>query len=78
MPLFEGLPKIFKKLASISATFLLVIEASKKDIILEKILYIHYLLCFQKNIIDVKTLNNFSIEANVMILAYFSKLGLQI
>lgn len=43
-----------EKLVFVLVTFLLVTETTKKDIVLEKISYIFYLLHFQKNTADVK------------------------
>lgn len=56
-----------------------VIEVSKeKEAALAKILYIYYLLCFQKNINEIQALINFGSKVNVMTPIYTSKLGLQI
>ena len=53
-------------------------KASKEnEVVLEKILYIHYPFYFWKGITDVKTLINFSSKVNAMTPAYASKLGLQ-
>ena len=55
-------------------------RASIKDILLmlDWVPYIHYLLCFQKYIVRVKALINYSSEVNAMILNYALKLGLKV
>lgn len=54
-------------------------ETSKEgEVVLQKVLCIHYPLCFQKNRPEVKTLINFGSKINVIILGYISKLGLKI
>lgn len=61
------------------ATFILVIKANKKDdAILEKILCIYYLLCFQKDNVEINALTNFGSKVNIMILAYILKLDFQV
>lgn len=57
---------------------LLVTKTSKKNIILKKLLYMHYLLYFQKDIAEVKTLINLCIEFNTITLAYIAKLSLKV
>lgn len=47
-PLFKYIPKTFKKLVLVLAISELMLEASKKHIILKKILYIHNLIWFKK------------------------------
>lgn len=65
------LPKTFKKLAFVLATFALIIETIKEDeMVLEKIPYIYYPLCFRKNIIEAKTLLNSENEVNAMMPTY--------
>lgn len=55
-----------------------MIETSKKDYVsLEQVLYTHYLLYFQKDIIGIRALINSSNKVNVMILAYATKLSLK-
>lgn len=67
-----------KKLILVLATFTLVVEISKKDnVILEKVLYIHYLLSFQKDNLEAKALMSSGSEINAIILVYRSKLGLR-
>lgn len=58
-------------------TFALVIEASKKNnnVALLKILYIHYLLYFQKDTNKIQTLLDLSNKVNTIILIYTLKLG---
>lgn len=63
------------------ATFILVTNASKKDndIVLDRILYIHYLLHFCKDKKNkVQAFINFGDKVNVMISEYVLKLGLKI
>ena len=45
---------------------------------LERMSYIHYLLCFQKDIADIRALIDLGGEINAMILAYASKLGFKV
>lgn len=52
---------------------------SKKDnIVFKKRLYIYYLLFFQKKIIWIKALINYSNKVNIIMLIYFLKLDLKI
>lgn len=52
-------------------------EANKEDeMVLERVLCIYYLLCFQKNITEVKALINFGNKVNVMTPAYAAQLSL--
>lgn len=54
-------------------------QVSKKDeVILERVLYIHYRLYFQKNTIEVKTLIDSGSEVNAIIPGYALKLDLKI
>lgn len=54
-------------------------ETSKEDkVILEKVLYIHYLLFFQKDTTEFKALINSNSKINAMTQMYASKLGLKI
>lgn len=67
-----------KKLVLILATFILVTEASKKDndIVLNKVLYIYYLLRFRKDKKNkVQLLNNSGNKVNMMTPVYALKLG---
>lgn len=46
---------MFKNLVSVLVISVLVIKASKKNnIILKRVLYIYYLLCFQKDILEIE------------------------
>ena len=55
-----------------------VTRASKEDdVVLERVLYIYYLLHFWKNTVEAKTLINSSNKVNIMIPAYASKLDLR-
>lgn len=57
--------------------FASVTEVSKKnDVILERVLYIYYLVLFKKN--KVHILINLDSKVNIMILGYASKLDLKI
>ena len=54
-------------------------EASKKDdVTLERVPYVHYLLRFWKNTVDVRALIDSGSEVNAMIPAYASKLSLRV
>lgn len=77
---YQILPGIFKKLISVLATFLSITEANKEDeIVLKKIPYIHYLLCFCKDKKNkIQALNNSVSEINPMILAYILELGFKV
>lgn len=46
--------------------------------ILERVPYIHYLLYFQKDIAEIKTLIDLGSKVNIILLAYSSKLGLKV
>lgn len=73
-PLFEYMFKIFKKLVSVLAISIPLIEATKKDnIVLEKISYIHYPILFK--IDKVRALINSGNKINIMTPAYALKLG---
>ena len=68
-----------KKLVSISATFLSVIEVSKKkNLFLEWMPCIYYLLRFYKDTVGVRALIDWGIEVNAMSPMYASKLGLKV
>ena len=61
------------------ATSLLVIETSKKKFkLLKRVPWIHYLLYFQKNTINIRALIDSSSEVNTMAPVYPSKLGLKV
>ena len=66
-----------KKLVLVLATFLLVTETNK-EVTLEWMPCIHYLLCFWKDIVDIRALINSGSEVNIMALAYASKLGFKV
>lgn len=58
---------------------MLLNEASNKnDITLARILYIHYLLYFQKNTNKLQALLNFGSKVNTMMPVYISKLGFRV
>ena len=67
--------KQFKKLVLVSGTIVFILNTSKKDINLNYILYIYYLVCFQKNRNNVEALINFGSEINIKSFAYTLKLG---
>lgn len=77
---FERLPSIFKKLVSVSVTFAPMTWAGKKnELVLDKVLYIHYLLHFRKNKENkLQALINLDSKVNAMTPAYASKLGLKV
>lgn len=53
-------------------------RASKEDeVVLERVLCIHYPLCFQKDINKVRALIYSGSKVNTMMPAYVSKLGLR-
>ena len=57
------------KLVSVLITSSLVTGTSKEDyMLLERVPYIHYPLCFQKNTTSIKTLIDLVREVNAMIL----------
>lgn len=57
------------------ANLLLITKSNKKNVILEKILYIYYLFYFQKDTIKVKIIINSNNKINIIILVYIAKLG---
>lgn len=60
-------------------TSMLVIMASKEaDINLEWVPCINYLLCFQKNTVDIRPLIDSDSKVNIMTLDYTDKLGLKV
>lgn len=69
-----------KKLVAVLATSTLMTKARMEDILqpLEKVLYIHYLLCFLKNLYKISTLIDLGNEVNIMTFAYAAKLGLKV
>lgn len=79
-PLFDKLPKIFKKLVSILTIFVLIKETSKKDkVVLKKVPYIYYLLYFRKDKkIEMQALINSNSKINAIKPAYTLKLGLKV
>lgn len=74
------LPIIFKKLALILATFLLMTQANIKNVLLllKQILYIYSPFHFEKDSNNRQVLLNLESEIRAMILAYILKLGLVI
>lgn len=75
------MPKTTKKLVLVLETSTFITKASKKDdnIILDKILYIYYLLRFYKDKKNkVRVLINSNSKCNIIILAYVSELGLKV
>ena len=53
-------------------------DTNKEDeVALERVPYVHYLLCFWKDTTDVRVLIDSSSEVNAMTPAYASKLGLR-
>ena len=65
-----------KKLVSVSAISLSVIETSKEDeVALERVPCVYYPLRFRKDTADVKALIDLGNEVNAMTPAYASKLG---
>lgn len=72
------MPRIFKKLVLVLATFMSGAMTSKKtDIALKWVLYMNSSLCFWKNTIDVRALIDLDNKVNIIILAYAAKLGLK-
>lgn len=67
--------QIFKKLAAVLASFLLVIDIGKKAM-LAQVFYIHYLIQFWKDNSKTWALLNSESKINAMNLAYAKKLGL--
>ena len=65
-----------KKLALVLTTSVLLTNDNEK-VMLEKILCIYYLVCFQKNQEQVKTLLNSGSKVNIMSPAYVKRLGLK-
>ena len=61
-------------------TYLLVTEASKKDLLcpLERVPYIYYLFYFRKNLHETTTLINSSSEISPITLLYISKLAFKV
>lgn len=53
-------------------------ESGKKDVVLEWVLTIYYLLHFLKDTIDIRTLIDLSNKVNAIILAYATNLSLKI
>lgn len=57
------------------ATSALLTDVSKKEVVLVKVLYIHYPLYLQKDINKVQALLDLSHEVNAITSAYALKLG---
>lgn len=73
------MPEIFQKLVSVLTTLIPVTMASKKaNIALEKVFCIDFLLCFWKNIIDIRALIDSGSKINAMTLAYINKLDFKV
>lgn len=70
-------PESPKKLVLILVTFVPMIEASKEgEVILRKVLYIHYLLHFRKNKEnEIWALINLSNNINAITLGFAAKIG---
>lgn len=62
--------KQLTKLVSGLAIFMLLTSANKKIVILDFILYIYYLIPFQKGSNNIKTIINFSHEDNKITATY--------
>lgn len=60
------------------ATSISMINASKKDVILDYILYIYNLIYFQKSNNNIKTLINLSSEINTISSIFIFKLSFQV
>lgn len=71
------MPKLSKELALVLVTFAPMTKASRKNkVVLKRVLYIHYLLCFHKEKKNkMQALINCSSKINTMTLTYISKLG---
>lgn len=79
MPLYKELHQISEKLVLVSTISIPVTEISKKkNIILEKVLFIYYLLCFQKKTLEIKALIDFNCKVNTITPIYALKLGFEI
>ena len=70
--------KKLKKLVLVLATSILVTTTSKKDLILDHILYIYYLVYFWKGRNYIKTLIDLDSKINIITLIYTLKLGFQV
>ena len=68
--------KRFKKLVLGFITFILVINTNKKDRILAYILYIYYLIYFQKSSNNIEALINSNGKFNTITLTFILKLDL--
>lgn len=78
MQLFKHLLLSLKKLVTVLAIFISIIEIGKKTDLtppLKRILYIYYPLWFNKNQAKIQALLN---SRNVMTIAYAAKLGLKV
>ena len=72
----QKLPRAFKKLVTVSTTFILVIDNSDKEIMLEKMSCIYYLVKFQKE--QVKALFDSGSKVNAIYPNFTQKLGFHI
>lgn len=76
---FKSCPDQPKKLVLILAIFVSMTEASRKDeVVLKKVLCIHYPLRFCKNIAEVKAFLDSNSKVNTIKLVYIAKIGLNI
>lgn len=68
------------KLAVILATSLLVIASNMEDTLwlLKRVLYIHYPLCFQKDLYEITALIALDSEVYTMTPTYIAKLDLKV
>lgn len=73
------MPGTSQKLVLILATFAPMTGVSKEDeVVLERVFYIYYPLCFQKDTVGVKALIDSGNEVNTITPTYALKLGLKI
>ena len=77
-PFFEKLPETSKKLVSVSATSVSIIDNSGKDVVLKMVPYIYYSVWFQKGQEQVIALLNSGSEVNAISPAFVERLGLKI
>ena len=75
-PLYNHLSEA-KKLVSVSTTSTLVTETNK-EVILERVPYVHYPLRFWKDTIGIRALVDLGSEVNAMTPTYAAKLGLKV
>ena len=57
---------------------LLLVTETNKEVTLERVPYIHYLLRFQKDTAGIRALVNLGSEVNAMTPAYVAKLDLKV